>query len=331
MKDRDKTNIKVSSAVNRDELKVIKRKFIVMLAAMGVFVGAILVFRSTAWFTSNKDVSGDGMQMTAMDMPYDIVCLDDSKENIFQSVHDLIKTDDAAVWQMTAQNNMENYDDNDEGLAPGSFGMVSFYVKPHDTSIDLNLTFELTGYEYLSNATEGTNELIAVDDKLQGYLNGHILLFQNRTEVTNETTKEVEYIYSDPVLPDDTASRVLKNKNFLKENENTPVNIYWVWPKTLSTLVDASSNEYVGVKPFCTGDDYTKICNDVLKYPEKYLYEYAVEQDEEGNDIILTEKLIAEKYDKYGDLYDRADNQIGINVDYITLKMSTEESPSEGA
>lgn len=327
MRDKLKRNV---SSVNQDELKVIKRKFIVMLAAMGVFVAAILVFKSVAWFTNNKNSSGDGMYMVAEGAPYDIVCLYDNKENIFQSVHNLIKTDDAAVWQMTAQNNMENYDDNDEGLAPGSFGMVSFYVKPHDTSIDLNLTFELTGYEYLSNATEGTNKLIAVDDELQGYLNGHILLFQKRTEVINEATKEVEYIYSEPVLPDGTASRFI-NKKFLKENENTPVNIYWVWPKTLSTLVDASSNEYVGVKPFCTGDDYTKICNDVLNYPEKYLYKYAVEQDEEGKAIILTEKLIAEKYDKYGDLYDRADNQIGMNVDYITLKMSTEESLSEGA
>ncbi|MDD6826582.1 MAG: hypothetical protein PUE12_10850 [Oscillospiraceae bacterium] len=329
MKNRDKTNMKVSSAVNQDELKVIRRKFIVMLAAMGVLAAAILVFRSTAWFTSNKDVLGDGIQMTAEGAPYDIVCLDDSKENIFQSVHDLIKTDDVTVWQMTAQNNMENYDDDAEGLAPGSFGMVSFYVKPHDDSINLNLTFELTGYEYLSNETEGTNKLIAVEDQLQYYLNGHILLFQKRTEVINEATREVEsYIYSEPVLPDDTASRVLKNKNFLKEHENTPVNIYWVWAKTLSTLVDASSSEYVGVKPFCNGDDYTKICNDVLRYPGKYLYEYSAEQDEEGNNIILTEDLIAEKYDKYGDLYDRADNQIGMNVDYITLKMSTEESPS---
>ena len=328
---KEKSKIKDSSAVDYDELKLIKKKFFIMLAAMGVFVAAILVFKSVAWFTNNKNASGDGVYMVAEGAPYDIVCLDDSKENIFQSVHDLIKTDDAAVWQMTAQNNMENYDDNDEGLAPGSFGMVSFYVKPHDTSIDLNLTFELTGYEYLSNATEGTNELIAVDDKLQGYLNGHILLFQERTEVINETTGEVEsYIYYDPVLPDDTASRVI-NKKFLKENENTPVNIYWVWPKTLSTLVDASSNEYVGVKPFCEGEDYKKICNDILTYPGKYLYEYAGEQDEEGNDITLTEKLIAEKYDKYGDLYDRADNQIGMNVDYITLKMSTEESPSQGA
>ena len=327
---RDKLKRNVSSTVNQDELKVIKRKFIVMLAAMGVFVGAILVFKSVAWFTNNKNSSGDGMYMVAEGAPYDIVCLDDNKENIFQSVHDLIKTDDTAVWQMTAQNNMENYDDNDEGLAPGSFGMVSFYVKPHDTSIDLNLTFELTGYEYLSNATEGTNKLIAVDDELQGYLNGHILLFQKRTEVINEATKEVEYIYSEPVLPDGTASRFI-NKKFLKENENTPVNIYWVWPKTLSTLVDASSNEYVGVKPFCEGEDYKKICNDILTYPGKYLYEYAGEQGEEGNDITLTEKLIAEKYDKYGDLYDRADNQIGMNVDYITLKMSTEESPSQGA
>lgn len=278
------------------------------------------------------------MDMKAVDLPYEITALDDSKTSIFQSFFELINgstnSSNALEWQMTATNHMENYDDEATGIFPGSQGVVSFYVKPHQSSVSLDLTFDILGYTYSSednSATTTTQTMTKADDALQNYINGHIFLFQNRTEVKNNESKVTSYIYSDPILPDENNLRVVANREFLQADQGEPVNIYWVWPRTLSTLVDASSNSHVTIRPFCSGDDYRKIVNYILENPNQFLYNYIQETDIDGNIITLSEELIAQKYDKYGDLYDRADNQIGMNVQYITLKMITAQSTTGGA
>lgn len=139
MKNRDKTSMKVSSAVNQDELKVIKRKFIVMLAAMGMLAAAILVFRSTAWFTSNKDVSGDGIQMTASDMLFEIATKGENVRNseiISQADSEYgsgSRTEiDSTTYYKTGSTEklLLRFDTGDSEIGPGDSGEVSLYVIP---------------------------------------------------------------------------------------------------------------------------------------------------------------------------------------------------------
>ena len=42
------------------------------------------------------------------------------------------------------------------------------------------------------------------------------------------------------------------------------------------------------------------------------------------------EEIIASEYQRYGDYYDQADNDIGMGVDFILLKLSVEEADSSG-
>lgn len=308
---------------NKKKLKTTVIKF----AAAAVLLCLIVFVYTFSWFTMNKDDSITDGNMKATGIPYDIVCLESDKENAFQDVHDKIKSSDTIIWQMTDENNMENVGEDAAGIAPGSYGVVSFYVKPHNDSVHLDLTFDLVGYKYSpTDETSDTEEPVEIDDEeLNCYLNSHIMLFLNRTETTDSTGAK-SYIYSEPILFGDDISRKIENKEFLKSDENKIVNIYWVWPKTLSTLVNATSNEYVSTKPFCEGEDYEKVCDNILKYPARYLYEYTQETDEDDNLIELNTTVIADNYEKYGDMYDLADNQIGTNINYITLRMTTAES-----
>lgn len=194
---------------------------------------------------------------------YQIVPLD-SNESIYTEFMDLIdgnSSDGFLPWKMTSQKKMDNYSsETDAGIRPGSYGVISFYVKPSDTYVDLDLTFEMLGYKYekTENAeADGENavtveSMTPVSAELQGYLTGHILLFESR-DITTVNGKEV-ITYSDPILSDATGKRIISARRFQKANENTPVNIYWVWAETLSKLVDSRINDNVSAEPFCTDD-----------------------------------------------------------------------------
>lgn len=340
-----------------------RRAALLKLGAMLVFAVIVIVIGSIAWFTMNKDVSNTGMGVKIGSDAYQIVPVD-GIDSIYQDYYKYIEnySSDALVWKMNDESNMENFT-GDVGISPGSFGTISFYVQPRDESINLDLTFSIVGYEYKEQvvttaaaeggeesettsgeeATETTTQetvrtMSTVDDDLQNYLAGHILLFQNRTDTYDlpegdPDRKIISSVYSDPILSGADLSKVISNRTFTRANQNTPVNIYWVWPKTLSTLVDATANANVTIEPFSNGTDRTAIINNIAAYPAYYFYN--------SNDSATTlatlhqsatpAKLMSDEYDTYGDLYDRVDNEVGLKVSYITFKMTSSEAAATTA
>lgn len=310
-----------------------QKKRVIKIVLLMILIALIIVFASIAWFSMNRDVGTSGMGVSVGSDSYQIVSLDGITSK-YQDYYNYMPSgqDTSMVWKMTAENNMENYT-GDAGISPGSFGTISFYVKPRDASVNLDLSFEIVGYKYSETtqaaAEEGqdpvtTKSMTRVSNELQGYLAGHIFLFETRTPVyddpDSENKKIISYMYSDPILSTTEIAKVISNRTFNKTDENTPVNIYWVWPKTLSTLVNAKENTYVTIEPFCEGSAYTAVVNNVTSYPTRFLYQYS------DTETTLTPALISSQYETYGDLYDRADNEIGLNVSYITLKMTTTET-----
>lgn len=310
-----------------------RKMSIIKIAAIGLSIVFVVLFSTFAWFSMNRDVGTSGMGVTVGSDSYQIVPLD-GITSIYQDYYNYMSDnqDTSMVWKMTAENNMENYT-GDAGISPGAYGTISFYVKPRDASVNLDLSFEIVGYKYSETtqaaAEEGqdpitTKSMTRVSNELQGYLAGHIFLFETRTPVyddpESENKKIISYMYSDPILSTTEIAKVISNRTFYKTDENTPVNIYWVWPKTLSTLVDATENAYVTIEPFCENPAYTAVVNNVTTYPARFLYKYS------DTETTLTASLLSSQYETYGDLYDRADNEIGLNVSYITLKMTTTET-----
>ena len=49
--------------------KVIRKNALMKLVVMGVFIAAIIAFQSIAWFTMNREVSGNGMEMKSSELP----------------------------------------------------------------------------------------------------------------------------------------------------------------------------------------------------------------------------------------------------------------------
>ncbi len=328
MPDRKRTD---DSTKNRR--KALSKAIILLLLAFLVFI-----FATIAWFVMNRSNSASGMGVKVASDPYYIVPLNGS-DSIYTGYQELISGDSSdglMVWQMTQEANMDNFDANtDAGIRPGSFGKIGFYVKPNESYVNLDLTFRIAGYKYSETTDPQTGEITSqtmtevTSDELKGYLAGHILLFENRTDTTDPVTGRTTYTYSDPILTNSDFNRVISNRQFLAADENTPVYIYWVWAETLSTLVDVRGpNPNIRTVPLCVDDpsdvddSYDRIVNDILDNPGRYVYRYSQSSSAYSEDYgHLTPAIIAQKYETYGTQFDRADNEIGMYVDYVTLKM----------
>ena len=296
---------------------------------------------------------------------YEISTLNGIDGAFYDPYHEMIQeseSDSYLVWQMTEEDNMGNYSGS-AGIRPGSHGKISFYVTPKVETVYLDFSFEIIGYRYSEttattpNAEEGettvtSREMIPItssspnetERSVSNYLNGHILLFENRT------LRGDDIIYSGLIASNDDMKRIIESKRFdmRQENNTQLMTIYWVWPETLSKLVDATSNPRVDNSPFtdATDENNTRqaIMTNIADYPQYYLKNVSLEttigdNDEEIRtytvkgetlDTNLNSTEIVEKYNVYSDLYDQVENNIGMTVDYILLRLSVTESTSAG-
>ena len=313
--------------MSQDELRRMRRMSYIKMVAIFGFIIAVIAFSSIAWFTMNREVEGSGMNMKASESSYLIVTETEgengNKKSKYHAYQESLHDGDASVWIMTADHNMKNYAADDVGISPGSYGSVTFYVVPNSDAVTLDLDFRITGY------SEDSGTLTPADTDVNTYLMGHIQLFEERTTVGNP--EDEKFIYSKPILSGNEFSRVISRRTFTSATKDQPVVIYWTWPRTLSTLVDVTQqNANVSISPFCnktdgtesTDSSYKKVVDHIIANPAYYFYQYTDTAE-------LTEARIINKYEKFGELYDLADNDIGMHVQYITLKMTTSESTAQ--
>lgn len=357
---RDKLKRNVSSTVNQDELKVIKRKFIVMLVAMGVFVVAILVFRSTAWFTGNKDVSGDGMQMTAGDMPFELKTSGSSGlydeyfekfDSEYQNGTETAGANQKLIWQLSSGSNMNNYwggedeptkddlnnikriESSDYGLSPGDYGQIKFTIVPRDKTQTFSVQIhpEMTCFRV---------DYYTTDDNNQGHLAGD----QNddtfaRMESDKEEDKEalkfisghLLYFYEADTDGNGTNEMHLMGKDgFLIENitDNTDVIIHWVWPESLSNIINEEVEGLDTAGASALKHYFFENPDIFLKKAESDNFsnitigaDATSEEVNAKSAIITADRLI---YSSYRRKYNDADQIIGSNIGYIFLEMSVD-------
>jgi hypothetical protein len=325
-----------------------RKKIIYNLVLLGTAVAVVIIGVLTmAWFSNNTKVNGTNMSVTVQGTNYEITMLAPGSDGIFKDWHDKVHDGNAMYWQMTASNNLINYnpyvdedDPGDLGIRPGSWGVISFYVNPKVASVNLNFDIELIGYQsYTDDKETDTKEddeivMTALSD-LEDHagdiplnlLNGHILFFENRTPVT--VTDETTITYSKPILSNADMHRVLNRTIYSNDVTSQRIDIYWVWPNTLSTLVDARSYAGITTIPFCENDaenedySYTAIVKNIQDYPQYYL------KGASSSDNIDAE-AIAARYDIYGDMYDQGDNEIGMRVHYLMIRLTVTEGTAEG-
>lgn len=336
-----------ASPVSTEQYKKMLVLSLIKMSIPVVLCTVVFCLASIAWFAKNSDVRAKGAGISAAGPTFEVSMLQDSKDNIFKDpYHIRVHEEDALYWKMTATNNLINYnqpvdqegseaDDNgDQGIHPGTEGVISFYVIPKVESVDLDFDFEIIGYQASTDdkGTEGIEDDDIIMTKLtdlsnnegataQNLLNGHILLFEHRDETTINGVTTVTY--SMPIVSNQDMHRIM-NRTICDKDKETLINIYWVWPNTLSTLVDARSFSGITTVPFCKDDDaydydsYSAITANVTTYPHYFL------KGADANDTITTGD-IADHYDYYGDMYDQGDNEIGMRVHYLLIKLSVRD------
>ncbi|MBR3668291.1 MAG: hypothetical protein IKN66_14260 [Ruminococcus sp.] len=321
-----------------------RKKSLIKLGAMTLLSVIIFIFTTIAWFTMSREVESGSMAIKSNDANFDITMLSGT-DGIFKDIHEQVHEDDAMYWQMTASNNLINYNPyvdqehpGDQGIHPSSEGVISFNVIPKVDSVTLDFDFEIIGYQASYSDVNNTPNN-ATDDELvmtpllelsggdgvtaQNLLNGHILLFEHRSGTVGN------YVYSTPICSNKDMHRIMKKTVTGKDTE-TQIDIYWVWPNTLSTIVNASTSG-ISTVPFCVDNDayhynsYTAIKENVESYPHYYL------KGKSSSDDIDAEDDIGAHYSLYGDMYDQGDNEIGMRVHYLLIKLSVTEGTAGGS
>ncbi|MDD6269900.1 MAG: hypothetical protein PUA84_07595 [Oscillospiraceae bacterium] len=293
--------------------KKARNALLVKLSAMLIVTAIILIFSSIAWFTMNREVSGNGMEMAAQGANYTLEMIGDSNGLYYDDYHSKIIDNDSAIWTMSPavngiEQNFGNYTAvEDDGIYPGCSGCISFNIIPNvDSEISLNFSFEIIGYnsELDGNNAVVMNQLNSVDDAdVINYLNGHILLFENYDKDTGK--------YSNLIQTSEDMNRVM-TKKFQGINKQNKVDIYWIWPLTLSNLIKADESTDL----ICSESDISNIENFIVSYPQYFMRGITVDKNS-----TLSANMIKNNYTLYGGKYDQADNIIGVRVRYLRLKM----------
>ena len=325
----------------RESLRTLSLSTLLLIVTTAV---ALVAVGSLAWMSENRKLDADGVHANMQGERYSISFLYGAANGLYSDrMHYLfsdqtpVYDDSALIWQITSNNNIENHEQANRGLEPGSDGVLSFVVTPNVASVNLDLTFELIAYKDISETGDPDVTLATLAESqpsVAQLLNGHIMLFRSRSE-------NRPYTYSDPILPDEDGKRLYKLSNISDRVNGQTVNIYWVWPRTLSTIIDARANSAVSTVPFYAGYAQTNAANDtstmrsvlnnVRLYPDYYLKGItrptAQTETPEQIEAAITayQAEIVNNYAVYGDCYNRADNDIGNLIDYVFLRMTVSE------
>ena len=306
--------------------KVLRKNALTKLAVMGVFTAAIIAFQSIAWFTMNREVSGNGMEMKAGGMPYTIQTRDNNgyyKDKWEQT------GSDAVEWLISSNNNFNNNDLNNEedkpGLEPGDSGVLEFRVNPNSSdSITVDCVFDVKAY--LETVVKDENGNVRLDednnpvtaiteinsDTLTGYIKSHIMLFSG---YDSENSK-----YTGLIDNDQTLRRVLKNQTYTK-NDTAYTSIYWVWPMHLDDITSNNNSKLI----YASDERQT-----VIAYIARNRNGFFKDCNDNEQQVISDLTALSTTYDNtiynhYNMRYDNADLEIGNNISYVMLSMNVEQ------
>ena len=303
---------------------------LIKISAMLLLSVIMLIFSSIAWFTQNTDNTATGMQIVAAGPSYEISVMTDGSNGVYADYLELVHDPATAViWTMKGtdanglEQNIGNYHSiagvEDDGIHPDCRGYVTFYVTPRVSSVDLDFSFELIGYNPVTenNVTSMVQLDSTNDADVINYLNGHILLFEDYDPDTDT--------YSGLIKNTTSLSRLLSDKTYTGKDTTIPVNIYWVWVNNFSDLLNTHTvtehddvlNEDVEVTyPFCDDSDFLDYIEDNPQYFMKGITT--------ADNVSISD--INSNYLYYGGRYNQADNIIGARVRYLLLSMTVSVS-----
>lgn len=291
-----------------------------------------------AWFIMNRETSSSGMGVKVKGKSFELITLSDDDTNkngvYYDPYHAAIQSNESEsydIWLVGSGSNLNNYantgtDDGTLGIEPGSSGTIKFYIKPYE-DVTVAFTFQTLGYSARTTTVGGQpsvtmTELSSAAGRPACFLNGHVLLFEHQDSTT--------HFYSGLIPTGADGKRTFTRYFELNgpydadtdsdgTNDAYEVEIHWIWPLTLDTLVynSASAATMICDKDAAVGggetNDYNRVVNNICTYPQYYLNGYSTT-------TTYTETMLVGRNAMYND----ADQEIGMNIDYVLVRLDAE-------
>lgn len=340
-----------------------QKKRVVKLILLMTLIALIIVFASIAWFAMNKAVSADTMAIQAKGDAFTIEPIDNAHVGIYDDdnkpltyvrdklLSDAEKGSDVITWQITDDvaitepNNQttivkgKNIGNGPAqgysgGISPGSSGELQFKLTPGSNGDSVNASFLFYLYAYTGGYNSFGDEdktMIEIIDSTssndtkiaQKLLNGHILLFENKTNGK----------YSGLISSNAEFERLME-KSFSSQET---VTIHWVWPETLSELILEDGNANLrGKSSLCDIQGRKEVVKMFNAHTDWFLFNpvdpsanwsstFSGTTDEA---IANTINTIDTNYSLYSSYYNEADQCIGTHISYVMLDMAFGEAAS---
>ena len=315
---------------------------VVLMIAVVLAVGYIF-FRSYGWFSPIANVDALNMQARILREPFELAVVNDT--TIPYDQHSPFNSsNEAIVYLADEQFALINETNSDSPalffrlsnekpgsdattLAPGDYGTISFDIVPlttEDLTFYISFTRRGLAVEKHENAPDTLEEVDNTDGTLD-YLRGHILLFNDRTQIGTSSYYYYSDLFEDDVIvytmSEHTADRVTVNGE-----THYRVTMYWVWPSTFAQIA------------FAEGD---------VRLHSHALFGNAADRADfmeyvaDNNGLIFKDLPVGVSYTNAGDEntyyielsdgYNNADQLIGDDVKYYILEAQVANDPPEAA
>lgn len=321
--------------------KKLKSKFIIRFFCTFItLIILILSFISLGWFTMNKETEVNSLKMSAEDDGFEIATkgeagiYDDLLSNVSDGVNTenvkdessnpitLVSTNGGEIkWKLTADSNIENNSETTStGIQPGSKGTLTFYVIAKKSGT-LNLNFSLSTILYEENkmnpAIVGNTITDETNPTVTKLVKGHILFFENYDENNK--------IYSDRINDSFTFNREVEKGTAYK------VNIYWIWPKVSDQLIlpkddtlltEKEINRIVDNQIDIIDSNYDNFFYNTDTTGITPEYQQMLNKVKSGS---ASQTFDNDDYKKLNDMWNSADQKIGIEIRYMELRLNVQK------
>jgi hypothetical protein len=314
------------------------KRTIVRSALLALTALVAIIALCLAWFLNNSRVTTQGIQLSAALGGFELASVgtdggiykdelnglvSNAGETATIDSHTAYKTSAGqqnVVWRMAVDgsdlNNASGKAASDQaGIAPDTAGTLRFYVIPYQ---DGELTVEFT-LSILAYSTDKDGKLIALEDRendpvatmVGNLLKGHVLFFE---------AKNSQGLY-EGLIENDTFTKTFQNA---KAGQPELVTIYWVWPNVVAQLLQ--ENPPYGA--LFTADVRSALQKDMTTGTGMIKYFLTTDEDKLPD---LNESVIGQSIAALSTYYNRADEYIGKNADYILLRLEAQQSQAQEA
>lgn len=286
-----------------------------MVSGLFVMAAIVIILACLAWFLNNTQVNAGGVNISAEGAKLALV---ETEQGSNVGAYEQGKTtnfDTSNSMTVTLNSNLNNYTSG--SLYPGARGQIKFTVQPltkdlNGATIDISRVLQLKdGDGTLVKESDCTQQNMPDTLKLS---KGHLLFFTACSDAG---------FYSNHV----TDSIVIEKSKFQDESGNTtrPVQVVlsWVWPEYLQNFVYTGNANYYKNIFASASEDYTSMQTYVNGHRDYFYYGY-----NDGAKIPdLSSEMKSAALGQCADYYNKADDYLGNNVEYLQLQLSADETP----